>query len=79
MPENGFLDKLDALLRASAPRPARLPGAGARDAVLAWVESPGFAALRELPAPREVIAIHLLEWLAAAGFEIVPAKEREHG
>lgn len=45
---------------------------GAREAVLAWAASPGFAAMHNGKATNEEVVDNLIEWLAAAGFEIGP-------
>lgn len=49
----------------------------AREALLAWAESPGFAAIHKGQATNEQIVDNLLEWLATAGFVIIPSEEFE--
>lgn len=49
----------------------RVSGNSARAAVLAWAASPGFAAVHTGKTSNEEITDHLIDWLRAAGFEIV--------
>jgi hypothetical protein len=53
-------------------RPRAKPTVTAREAILAWASSPGFAAMHTGTATNAEIADHLLAWLFDEGFKVVP-------
>lgn len=53
------------------------PGNGAREAVVAWANSPGFAEIHNGGATPEAITDNMLAYLWLAGFKIVPVAEGE--